>query len=125
MSDMQDIYGYLDKCGIFYPATVDGDKPECRSVSFRMILIGSGQVTSSLAICQLSIHRIIFFPYIFCGIRIGDGMDIEIASVWKPVAASLHASGCMDSTINQYRKYFKYLEKASPGGILAEDSLRK
>ena len=56
MSDMQDIYGYLDKCGIFYPATVDGDKPECRSVSFRMILIGSGQVTSSLAICLACPH---------------------------------------------------------------------
>lgn len=52
-------------------------------------------------------------------------MDIEIASIWKSVAVSLHAAGYMDSTINQYRKYFKYLERASPGGILEEDAARK
>lgn len=52
-------------------------------------------------------------------------MDIEIASIWKSVAASLQAAGYMDSTINQYRKYFKYLGRASPGGILEEDAARK
>jgi len=52
-------------------------------------------------------------------------MGIEIASIWKSVVAGLRAAGYMDSTINQYRKYFKYLERASPGGILEEDAARE
>lgn len=52
-------------------------------------------------------------------------MDIKISSIEESVADVLHAAGYMDSTINQYRKYFRYLEKALPGGMFEEGSARE
>lgn len=38
MSNAQDVYDFLQECGVFYLTTVDGDKPACRPVSFHMVV---------------------------------------------------------------------------------------
>jgi uncharacterized pyridoxamine 5'-phosphate oxidase family protein len=37
---MEKIYNFLDKCGVFYFATVDGDEPRVRPFGFKMLYKG-------------------------------------------------------------------------------------
>lgn len=49
-------------------------------------------------------------------------MDILVSSVRELAIETMRASGYMDSTIGQYRKYFRYLEEACGDGVYDQEA---
>lgn len=50
-------------------------------------------------------------------------MDISISSICELAVEAMRASGYMESTIGQYRKYFGYLEAACDGGMYDQEAI--
>ena len=49
-------------------------------------------------------------------------MDIRIGAVCELACEAMKAAGYMESTIDEYRKYFRYLERACEGGEYDEEA---
>lgn len=53
-----------------------------------------------------------------------DGPEVLVRDIAERAVEALEAAGYAESTLDQYRKYFSYLEEASPGGLWDPEAAR-